>query len=192
MSYGLIVYHFISRDGLRGFRPGLTQICLCCHRKRLGAFKKKISCTICVKKINAPIICAVTSQRQNRFSHDAAHMVPTFLHYVLLLLCFSSRGKSAIISIILIFLHRVEASQPSSRLSLFFSTESMQVSHHPDYPYFSSQSRGKSAIIGDRILLVKSSNEFTGFPTIEILQVGGVRPGSEANVKLTDLITYMP
>ena len=76
-----------QKIGLRGFRPGPTQIRLRCLRKWLEAwnfvFRKERDCTIHVAKTKALISFAVTTKlicvfvfayAKIRFSHVAAHM----------------------------------------------------------------------------------------------------------------------
>ena len=72
---------------IRGFRQGLTQTTVNSKRRWLEAqnfgFRKKMDCTIYVRKTKAPISCAVTMQQicafafayaKSRFSHEVAHI----------------------------------------------------------------------------------------------------------------------
>ena len=76
----------MRKTGLRGFRPGPTQIGLYIHKIWLEAwnfgFRKKSDCTIRVAKTKALISFAVTAKLicvfvfeyvKSRVSHDAAH-----------------------------------------------------------------------------------------------------------------------
>ena len=76
-----------KRTGLRGFRPGPTQIGLCSYRRWLEpwnlGFREQRDCTIYVAKTKALISFAVTAKlicvfvfayAKCWFSHDAAHM----------------------------------------------------------------------------------------------------------------------
>ena len=75
-----------EKTGLRGFRPGPTQIGQCNHRRCLEAwnlkFRKKRYCTIREAKTKALISFAITAKlicvlvfahAKSRFSHDEAH-----------------------------------------------------------------------------------------------------------------------